>query len=65
LSTARYAEFDCSALIDMLYTAVVGLLVFWMLAFVSAYTLGGYIHILLFLAGALLLVGLMQGRRLL
>lgn len=49
----------------MLYTAVVALLVLWMLAFVSAFTLGGYAHILLFLAGALLLVGLMQGRRLL
>jgi hypothetical protein len=47
----------------MFYTAVVALPVLWMPAFVSAYTLGGYLHILLFLAGALLLVGLMQGRR--
>lgn len=49
----------------MLYTAVVALLVLWLLGFVSAFTLGGYIHILLFVAVILLLVGFMQGRRLL
>ena len=34
----------------MLWTIAVLLVVLWALGLVSAYTLGGYIHILLFLA---------------
>ena len=46
----------------MLWTIVVVLLVLWFLGMVSAYTLGGYIHILLILAVVALLVRLIQGR---
>ena len=47
----------------MLTTILVVLLVLWLLGLVSSYTLGGYIHILLVLAIAVLLIRLIQGRR--
>ena len=46
----------------MLWTIFVVLLVLWFFGMVSAYTLGGYIHILLILAVVALLVRLIQGR---
>lgn len=46
----------------MLWTIFVVLLVLWFLGMVSAYTLGGYIHILLVLAVVALLIRLIQGR---
>jgi len=49
----------------MFYTFVVALFLIWLLGFVSAYTLGGYLHILPIVALILLLVGFVQGRRLL
>jgi hypothetical protein len=48
----------------MLQTIAVILLVLWLLGFVSAYTMGGFIHILLVIAVVLILVRLIQGRRL-
>jgi hypothetical protein len=47
----------------MLWTIFVILLVMWLLGLVSSYTLGGYIHILLLLAIAVLLIRVIQGRR--
>jgi hypothetical protein len=47
----------------MLWTIFVVLLVLWMLGVVSAYTLGGYIHILLVIALVVLLIRVIQGRR--
>ena len=47
----------------MLWTIFVILLVLWALGMVSAYTLGGYIHILLLIALAVLLINVIQGRR--
>ena len=47
----------------MLWTIFVILLVLWLLGLVSSYTLGGYIHILLLLAIAVLLIRVIQGRR--
>ncbi|WP_395011201.1 lmo0937 family membrane protein [Undibacterium sp.] len=47
----------------MLYTLAVILIVLWLLGFVSAYTLGGFIHILLVVAVIVLLVGFISGRR--
>jgi hypothetical protein len=47
----------------MLTTILVVLVVLWLLGLVSSYTLGGYIHILLVLAIAVLLIRLIQGRR--
>lgn len=46
----------------MLYTLAIILLVAWLLGFVSSYTLGGFIHILLVIAIVLVLVRLIQGK---
>jgi hypothetical protein len=46
----------------MLWTIFVVLLVLWFLGMVSAYTLGGYIHILLVVAVVALIIRLIQGR---
>jgi hypothetical protein len=47
----------------MLWTIFLILLVMWMLGVVSAYTMGGFIHILLVLAVVAVLVQLISGRR--
>jgi len=47
----------------MLWTIFIMLLVLWLLGVVSAYTLGGYVHILLLLAVVTVLIRLIQGRR--
>ena len=49
----------------MLWTIFVILLVAWLLGLVSAHTLGGFIHILLVIALVVLIINLIQGRRLL
>ena len=48
----------------MLWTIAVILLVLWLLGLVTAYTLGGFIHILLVIAIVVILVRIIQGRRL-
>ena len=47
----------------MLWTIAVVLIVLWLLGMVSAYTMGGFIHILLVLAVIMVLVRVIQGRR--
>jgi hypothetical protein len=47
----------------MLWTIFVILLVLWLLGLVTSYTLGGFIHILLVLAVIVLVIRLLQGRR--
>jgi Family of unknown function (DUF5670) len=47
----------------MLMLIFVILLVLWLLGMVSSYTLGGYLHILLIIAIAVLLIRVIQGRR--
>lgn len=47
----------------MLYTIAVVLFVFWVLGLVSAYTMGGFIHILLAIAVVMVLINLIGGRR--
>jgi hypothetical protein len=47
----------------MRWTIFVILLIMWLLGMVSAYTLGGYIHILLLLALVAVVVQLITGRR--
>ena len=47
----------------MLWTIFVILLVLWCLGLVSAYTIGGYIHLLLVVALVILLINIIQGRR--
>jgi hypothetical protein len=47
----------------MLWTIAVILFVLWLLGLVSSYTLGGFIHILLVLAVIVIVINLIQGRR--
>jgi hypothetical protein len=47
----------------MLWTIAVVLALLWLLGVVSSYTLSGFIHLLLFLAIALVLIRVIQGRR--
>jgi hypothetical protein len=47
----------------MLWTILVVLCVLWLLGMVTSYTLGGFIHILLLVALAILVINLIQGRR--
>jgi Family of unknown function (DUF5670) len=49
--------------IRMLWTIFVLLLVLWLLGLVTSYTLGGFIHILLIVAIAILCIQLISGRR--
>ena len=49
----------------MLYTVAVILLIAWLLGFVGVYTIGAFVHVLLVVAVVLLLVGLINGRRVL
>ena len=47
----------------MLWTIFVILLVLWFLGLVTSYTLGGFVHLLLMLAVVVLVIQLIQGRR--
>ncbi len=47
----------------MLTTILVILIVMWLLGMVSGTTLGGFIHLLLILAIAVVLIRVIQGRR--
>jgi hypothetical protein len=47
----------------MLWTIFVVLLILWLLGLVSGYTMGGFIHILLLVALAVVLIRVIQGRR--
>jgi hypothetical protein len=47
----------------MLMTILVVLLLLWLLGVVSSYTLGGFIHLLLLLAVAVILIRVIQGRK--
>lgn len=47
----------------MLWTIAVILVVLWLVGLVSAYSLGGFIHILLVIALVIIVLNLIQGRR--
>ena len=47
----------------MLWTSFVILLIMWALGLVTSYTMGGFVHILLVIALIVLVVNLVQGRR--
>jgi hypothetical protein len=47
----------------MLWLIFMILMVLWLLGFVSGYTLGGYLHILLIVAVASILIRVIQGRK--
>lgn len=47
----------------MLETIAIILIILWLLGLVSSYTLGGFIHILLVIALVVVLLRVIQGRR--
>ena len=47
----------------MLETLIVVLVILWLLGMVSSYTIGGFIHILLVVAIVILILRVIQGRR--
>jgi hypothetical protein len=49
----------------MLETIAVVLLILWLLGLVSSYTLGGFIHLLLVLAIVVVVIRVIQGRKVL
>jgi hypothetical protein len=49
----------------MLWTLAVVLIVLWALGLVTSYTMGGFIHVLIVVAVVLVLVRVIQGRRML
>lgn len=49
----------------MLETIAIILVVLWILGLVSSYTLGGFIHLLLVIAVIVVLLRIIQGRKLL
>jgi asparagine N-glycosylation enzyme membrane subunit Stt3 len=48
---------------DMLWTIAAVLVVLWVLGLVTSYTVGGFIHILIVLAVVVVLIRVIQGRR--
>jgi hypothetical protein len=48
----------------MLETIAIILIILWLLGLVSSYTMGGFIHILLVIAIVVILMRVIQGRRL-
>lgn len=48
----------------MIETIVIILFVLWLLGFVTSYTMGGFIHILLVIAVVAILIRVIRGRRL-
>lgn len=46
----------------MLWTIFMILVVMWLLGMITSYTLGGFIHLLLILAIAVVLIRVIQGR---
>ncbi|MEQ1486833.1 lmo0937 family membrane protein [Methyloglobulus sp.] len=49
----------------MLESIALILIILWVLGFVSSYTLGGFIHILLVIAAVVIILRVIQGRRVL
>jgi hypothetical protein len=49
----------------MLWTIAVILIVLWLLGLVSSYTMGGFIHVLLVIAIVVVLINVIQGRKVL
>jgi hypothetical protein len=49
----------------MLWTITIILLVLWVLGFITANTFGGFIHVLLIIALILVILNLIQGKKIL
>jgi hypothetical protein len=63
LKVSRPHDAAAAREVDMLWTIAIILLVLWALGLVTSYTLGGFIHILIVAAVVLVLVRVIQGRR--
>jgi hypothetical protein len=59
----RFGETQVKRRKEMIWTICVVLLVLWLLGMVSSYTLGGLIHVLLVVAIVVVLIRVIQGRR--
>ncbi|MFT5642960.1 MAG: hypothetical protein ACI83P_000494 [Janthinobacterium sp.] len=46
----------------MLYTIAVVLIILWLVGLVTAYTIGGFIHILIVIAVIMILLRIIKGR---
>ncbi|MDQ7817935.1 MAG: lmo0937 family membrane protein [Melioribacteraceae bacterium] len=49
----------------MLYTIAIILLILWLLGFLTSYTMGGIIHVLLVIAIVMVLLRVIRGRKVL
>lgn len=47
----------------MLWTVAVVLMILWLLGLVTSYTMGGFIHLLLVIAIIVVLIRVIQGRK--
>jgi len=47
----------------MLWTIAVVLMALWLLGLVTSYTMGGFIHVLLVIAVVVVLIRIIQGRK--
>ena len=47
----------------MLWAIAVVLVILWLLGLITSFTLGGYIHVLLVIAVIVIIIRLIQGRR--
>jgi hypothetical protein len=47
----------------MLWTIAVIMLILWLLGLITAHTMGGFVHVLLVIAIVIVLVRIIQGRR--
>lgn len=47
----------------MLWTIAVVLILLWALGLVSAYTMGGFVHLLLVIAVVVIIIRVIQGRK--
>jgi hypothetical protein len=60
---ARMAWFKQREESAMLETLAIVLIILWLLGMISSYTLGGFVHVLLVVAVIMIIVRLIQGRR--
>ena len=63
LKDARFAVSRKPEWLVMLETIAVVLLILWALGLVSSYTMGGFIHVLLVVALVVIVIRVIQGRR--
>jgi len=59
---ADLSEREKELAMDLLWTLAIILLILWLLGLVTAFTLGGFIHVLLVVAIIVILIRVIQGR---